>query len=59
MNTTTTTITNAATGAIITVTKVHRVANHWPAVFAAVALLLICSGIYLLVRKDKPSRTIR
>lgn len=51
-----TTITNATNGAIITITTIHHSPLTSPRFIAlgAVAVVLIASGLYLLFRKEKP-----
>lgn len=49
------TITNATNGAIVTITKIHHSALSNPRLIflAALAVVLIASGLYLLLRKEK------
>jgi hypothetical protein len=56
MNTTTTTITNATNGTIVTVTRIHGTgSHHWGLIgLGVLAVVLICAGLYLLLRKETP-----
>jgi hypothetical protein len=53
---TTTSITNAD-GSIITIMKVHHSSNHAVLLLALLAVIFIGSGLYLLLRKEKPPVT--
>jgi len=52
-----TTITNATNGAIIKITKLHHSAISNPRLIflAALAVVLIAAGLYVLFRKEKPA----